>query len=188
MYLKTIITAWLSYVFLWQNNLSFLICSYASVCLLSGPQPLPVLSSGLPSVHRITELLGLGGTSGGHPAQPAAEAGSPEQVAEEGVQVGLQYPQRRRLHSLSGQPVPVTPHLSWRTKLNTALQCLVEGNCVSCTVSVQCLSYAHQYIISSYLPRDPLEQNLGTIWRCNLRAPWGLPRDAELASLSCCVY
>jgi len=73
-------------------------------------------------------------------------------------------------------------------KLNTALQCLVEGNCVSCTVSVQCLSYAHQYIISSYLPRDPLEQNLGTIWRCNLRASWGLPRDAELASLSCCVY
>ena len=71
-----------------------------------------MLSSGLPSVHGITELLGLGGTSGGHPAQPAAEEGSPEQVAEEGVQVGLEYPKRRRLHSLSGQPVPVTPHLS----------------------------------------------------------------------------
>lgn len=192
MYLKTIIAAWLSSSFLRQNNLSFSIYSYASVCLCSGPRPLPVLSSGLPSLLRITELLGMEGTSGDHPAQPPAEAESPEQVAGEAVQVGLEYPQRSLFHNLSGQPIPVTPHLSLRTAPktghSTSVRCSAEGKSVLCTVSVQCLSFAHQYIICSYLPCDLLEQNLGTIWRCNFRASWGLPRDAELASLSCCVY
>jgi len=38
-----------------------------------------------------------------------AKAGSLQQVAQEGVQMGLEYP-HRRLHNLSGQPVPVLYH------------------------------------------------------------------------------
>jgi len=33
-----------------------------------------------------------------------------EQTAQDCIQVGLEYLQRRRLHSLSGQPVPVLRH------------------------------------------------------------------------------
>jgi len=33
--------------------------------------------------------------------------GHPQQAAEDHVQAGLEYLQRRRLHNLSGQPVPV---------------------------------------------------------------------------------
>ena len=34
-----------------------------------------------------------------------------EQVAQDHVQAGFEYLQRRRLHNLSGQPVPVLSHL-----------------------------------------------------------------------------
>ena len=33
-----------------------------------------------------------------------------EQVAQDGIQAGFEYLQRRRLHNLSGQPVPVLGH------------------------------------------------------------------------------
>lgn len=61
---------------------------------------------------------------------------------------------------------------------------------VSCTVSVQCLSFTHWYdIICSYLPCDPLELNLGIIWKYNLRASWDRSGDAEgrisIAELLC---
>jgi len=36
--------------------------------------------------------------------------GHPEQAAEDLVQAGLEYLQRRRLHNLPGQPVPVLHH------------------------------------------------------------------------------
>ena len=36
--------------------------------------------------------------------------GHPEQTAEDLVQAGLEYLQRRRLHTLPGQPVPVLCH------------------------------------------------------------------------------
>jgi len=44
--------------------------------------------------------------------QPPAKAGSLPQVAQVGVQVGLEHIQRRRLHNLFGQPIPVLcqPH------------------------------------------------------------------------------
>ena len=41
---------------------------------------------------------------------PPAKAGSLDQVAQVGVQVGLECLQRRRLHNLSGQPIPVLCH------------------------------------------------------------------------------
>ena len=47
--------------------------------------------------HRIPAWSGLAGPSVGHP----------EQAAQDLVQAGLEYLQRRRLHSPSGQPVLV---------------------------------------------------------------------------------
>ena len=55
----------------------------------------------------ITELQRLEGTSREHWVQPPCKAGSLQQV---GVQVGLEYLQRRRIHSPWGQPVPVLRH------------------------------------------------------------------------------
>jgi len=45
-----------------------------------------------------------------HQVQPPAKACSLQQVAQVGVQVGLKYIQRRRLHSLSGESVPMLHH------------------------------------------------------------------------------
>jgi len=39
-----------------------------------------------------------------------SKADSLHQVAQESVQVGFEYLQRRRLHKLSGQPVPLLCH------------------------------------------------------------------------------
>jgi len=51
------------------------------------------------------------GTSVGHLVQPPLlKQGHPEQAAQDLVQVGLEYLQRRRLHSPSGEPVPVLRH------------------------------------------------------------------------------
>ena len=44
----------------------------------------------------------------GHLVQPRAEAGSP--TAQDHVQAGLEYLQRRRLHNLPGQPGPGLRH------------------------------------------------------------------------------
>jgi len=41
---------------------------------------------------------------------PLPKQGHPEQAAQDLVQVGLEYLQRRRLHNLPGQPVPVLRH------------------------------------------------------------------------------
>ena len=41
---------------------------------------------------------------------PLPKQGHLEQAAEDLVQVGLEYLQRRRLHNLPGQPVPVLCH------------------------------------------------------------------------------
>ena len=54
-----------------------------------------------------TELLGLEGTFRDHQVQPPCKAGSLQQVAQVGVQMGLEFLQRRRIHNLPGQPVPV---------------------------------------------------------------------------------
>jgi len=56
-------------------------------------------------------MLGVGrdlcGTSS---TTPLPKQGHPEQDAQDLVQAGLEYLQRRRLHSLPGQPVPVLRH------------------------------------------------------------------------------
>jgi len=41
---------------------------------------------------------------------PLPKQGHLEQAAQDLVQAGLEYLQRRRIHSLSGQPVPVLRH------------------------------------------------------------------------------
>jgi len=41
---------------------------------------------------------------------PLTKQGHPEQAAQDLVRAGLEYLQRRRLHNLSGQPVPVLYH------------------------------------------------------------------------------
>jgi len=60
--------------------------------------------------HRITEWQEMEGTSGDHWVQPPAKAGFLQQVAQVGIQMGLEYLQRRELHNLSGQPDPVVCH------------------------------------------------------------------------------
>ena len=51
-------------------------------------------------------MVGVGRALWGPPAQPPAQAGSPRAAAQHRGQAGLEYLQRRRLHSLPGQPVP----------------------------------------------------------------------------------
>ena len=41
-------------------------------------------------------------------SDPPAKAGSLQQVAQVGIQAGIEYLRRRRLYNLSGQPVPGT--------------------------------------------------------------------------------
>ena len=93
----------------------------------------------------------------------------------------------------------MVPHLSWRVVPKTGqstsvqvLSALSRGKAlhVSCTVSVQCLSFTHWCdVICSHLPCDPLELNLGVIWKYNLRASWDHSGDAEgrisMAELVC---
>jgi len=53
-------------------------------------------------------MFGIGRNLCGSPSPtPVPKQGHPEQAAEDLVQAGLEYLQRRRLHNLSGQPVPV---------------------------------------------------------------------------------
>ena len=59
---------------------------------------------------QITESQNCGGWKGPQEiieSKPPAKAGSLQYFAQVGIQTGLEYLQRRRLHSLSGQPVPV---------------------------------------------------------------------------------
>ena len=61
--------------------------------------------------HRITEWSGLAGTSVGHPVPTLLlKQGHPEQAAQDLVQAGLEYLQRRRFHNLPGQSVPGLRH------------------------------------------------------------------------------
>ena len=60
------------------------------------------------NLHRITEWQGLKGTSVGHLVLP--KQGHLQQAAQGYAQAGFEYLQRRRLHHLPGQPVPVLCH------------------------------------------------------------------------------
>ena len=63
--------------------------------------------------HRITESQNIWGWKGPlwvTQPNPLPKQGHPEQAAEDLVQAGLEYLQRRRLHSLPGQPGPGLRH------------------------------------------------------------------------------
>lgn len=68
-----------------------------------------LLEEGPKSVQRVNHRR-LEGSSGDHPVQLLAKAGSLEQVVQESVQAGCEYLQRSRHHSPNGQPVPVLWH------------------------------------------------------------------------------
>jgi len=56
-------------------------------------------------------MFGVGRDLCGSPRPtPLLKQGRPEQAAQDHGQAGLEYLQRRRLHSLPGQPVPVLCH------------------------------------------------------------------------------
>jgi len=56
-------------------------------------------------------MLGVGrDLCGSSSPTPLRKKGHPEQAAQDLVQAGLEYLQRRRLHNLSGQPVAVLHH------------------------------------------------------------------------------
>ena len=62
---------------------------------------------------QITESQNCGGWKGPQEiieSKPPAKAGSLQYFAQVGIQTGLEYLQRRRLHSLSGQPSPGLCH------------------------------------------------------------------------------
>ena len=60
--------------------------------------------------HRIPAWQGLEGPLGNPQPNPLPKQGHPEQAAQHRVQTGLEYLQRRRLHSPSGQPGPGLCH------------------------------------------------------------------------------
>jgi len=100
-------------------------CSMSSIFICSGTedkrqreagschpcvgQPLALMSHQSQN-HQTTECLRLEGTSGVTQSNPLPKQGHTEQAAQELVQEGLEYLQRRRLHNLPGQPVPVLCH------------------------------------------------------------------------------
>ena len=55
-------------------------------------------------------MVGLEGTWGSPSPTLLPKQGHPEQAAQHRVQAGLEYLQRRRLHSLPGQPGPGLRH------------------------------------------------------------------------------
>jgi len=56
-------------------------------------------------------MVGVGRELCGSPSPtPQPKQGHLQQAAQDCVQIGLEYLQRRRLHSLPGQPVPVLRH------------------------------------------------------------------------------
>ena len=68
-------------------------------------------SMSLPIPHRITQnVWGWKRPLWVTQSNPLPKQGHPEQAAQHRVQVGLEYLQRRRLHSLPGQPGPGLRH------------------------------------------------------------------------------
>lgn len=63
-----------------------------------------------PYNHRITEWLGLEDTRRSSSSTLLLKQIHLEQTAQDRIQAGFEYLQRRRVHNLSGQPVPVLWH------------------------------------------------------------------------------
>ena len=71
-------------------------------------------------LHRITESQNGRGWKGPlwvTQPNPLPKQGHPEQAAQHRVQAGLEYLQRRRHHSLPGQPGPGLRHPQWEEVL-----------------------------------------------------------------------
>ena len=82
--------------------------------------------------HRIPAWQGLAGTSVVTQPNPLPKQGHPAQAAQHRVQAGLEYLQRRRLHSLPGQPVPVLESCIWRfVPSNESCSLTVSGQTVA---------------------------------------------------------
>jgi len=68
------------------------------------------ITTRLSAAYRITQnhsMVGVGrDLCGSSSPTPLPKQGHPEQAAQDHVQAGLEYLQRRRLHNLPGQPVP----------------------------------------------------------------------------------
>ena len=91
----------------WEK-LSFTLCrerGLVNACL----QILKYWSFGISDFYRITESQNVRGWQGPlwvTQPNPLPKQGHPEQAAQDLVQAGVEYLQRRRLHSLPGQPEP----------------------------------------------------------------------------------
>jgi len=70
----------------------------------------PSTSKDPENLARITECSGLEGTSGSSSPTSMLKQGHLQQAAEDFVQAGLEYLQRRRIRNLPGQPVPGLCH------------------------------------------------------------------------------
>lgn len=62
-------------------------------------------SAGISAYTEPHRMAVVGGACGDHPAQPPLQQ-LPAAVAQESIQVGFEYLQRRRVHSLCAQPAP----------------------------------------------------------------------------------
>jgi len=77
-------------------------------CLWWGSGPAPAWLMARSQNHR---MFGVGRDLCGSPSPtPLPKQGPLQQAAQDLVQMGLEYLQRRRLHNLPGQPVPVLRH------------------------------------------------------------------------------
>ena len=92
----------------------------------------PLLLPGHPIYfHRITESRNVRGWQGPlwvTQSNPLPKQGHPEQAAQHHVQVGLEYLQRRRLHSLPGQPGPGLHHPG--SRICRSQECAVEASLI----------------------------------------------------------
>ena len=89
-------------------------CHFCLTVFVRRMETIPSCPLGRSQNHRITQnyrMLGVGRDLWGSSSPtPLPKQGHLEQAAQDLVQAGLEYLQRRRLHNLPGQPVPVLRH------------------------------------------------------------------------------
>lgn len=95
----------------------------------------------------------------------SARAGSPEQVVQHSAYTGSEYPQRRAVHHLSAQPVPVLPFIKvsimWRHPVVTCWTSIAVYQSSQCVVRWN--SCARYFAWSSLY------------WLCLLQTSWVFP-------------
>ena len=84
-----------------------------------------------PHSHR---MIGFGrDLCGSSSSTPLLKQGHQEQAAQDLVQAGLEYLQRRRIHKLPGQPVPVLRHpqsAQWRSSSSCSAGTAIKEKCL----------------------------------------------------------